>query len=105
MYQYYPEYCEAPYDMMIYLYGQAKQAEAPYEKPNWHGGRPTTNEEKPDESDTQLKPDRPSKMPNRQQHISKKKQAEIDRKEAEAKKKKLQEIKEKKIAEGKDQKK
>lgn len=40
MYQYYPEYCAAPYEMMAWLRGQARAREAVYAKPG-SGGVPT----------------------------------------------------------------
>ena len=49
MYQYYPEYCTAPYDMMIWLRGQAQAHEERYAKPGrggvQTGGAPEEEEE------------------------------------------------------------
>lgn len=37
IFKFYPEYGQAPYDMMIYLYGQAKFHEELYNKPSSGG--------------------------------------------------------------------
>jgi hypothetical protein len=102
MYQHYPEYCGAPYQMMTWLYGQSLAHEEMYNKrpSNVEDGRKKENKEG-DSNEFVLEPESKGLSDLNQGKSQKKKDTIAQQKlQEEAKKKKIEEIRKKKEAEG-----
>lgn len=59
MFQYYPEYCGAPYDMMTWLFGQVKANEDMYQKGPSMGGQAIKGAGSDDEEPSGMAKDTP----------------------------------------------
>ena len=98
MYQHYPEYCQAPYQMLTWLHGQSKAHEEMYLKKPSVGGTATGGND--DGKDEEFVLESGGLDGNTKKVKSKKDDKEAARLAEEAKKKKVEEIKRKKELEG-----